>query len=111
MKITHYQKVKASAVDEDGAHNVSVRWLVSQADGARNFAMRLFELGAEGATPLHTHAWEHEVFVLSGEGKVFHEGRYEPIGPGTVVHVLPEEKHCFQNDGGEPLRFLCMIPL
>jgi quercetin dioxygenase-like cupin family protein len=41
--------------------------------GAPNFVMRLFEIDPDGYSPFHTHAWEHEVFVLEGEGTVLTE--------------------------------------
>ena len=54
IKVFHYETVKAKAVGE-GASKVKVRWLISKEIGAENFAMRLFEIGAGGYTPLHTH--------------------------------------------------------
>lgn len=112
MKVMHYSEAALNPVDAEGAEHVGIRWLISKdTDKADHFAMRLLELGRGGATPLHTHAWEHQVFVLSGRGVVWREGEEVPIQAGTVVHVLPEEKHCFKNTGDEDLRFLCLIPV
>lgn len=72
--------------------------------------MRLFEVGPGGYSPLHTHNWEHEVFILEGEG-VADDGEKEfKIKSGTVVYVAPEEKHQFRNIGTDTLKFLCLIP-
>jgi mannose-6-phosphate isomerase-like protein (cupin superfamily) len=32
------------------------------------------------------------------------------IARDSVVFVPPDEKHCFVNNGNEPLRFICLIP-
>ena len=42
--------------------------------GAPNFTMRHFEVAPGGRTPFHAHPWEHEVYVLSGTGKVRQKG-------------------------------------
>jgi len=60
MKIVDYKEVNAEAVDFEDVKDVKVRWLISDKDNAPNFAMRLFEVGPGGYSPLHTHSWEHE---------------------------------------------------
>ena len=110
MKILHYTDLEASPVTQEEAEGVTVRWLIAKEDGAPNFAMRLFEVEPGGNTPLHTHDWEHEVYILDGNGVVWKEGNDVAIGPGTTLFVPPGEKHCFKNVGEEVLRFLCLIP-
>jgi len=111
MKVVDCKEVKAEAVDFEETKGVKVRWLISDKDKAPNFAMRLFEVGPGGYSPLHTHNWEHEVFILEGEG-VANDGEKEfTIKSGTVVYVAPEEKHQFKNTGSETLKFLCPIPI
>jgi len=112
MKIVDYKEVKAEAVDFEEAKDVKVRWLISDKDKAPNFAMRLFEVSPGGYSPLHTHNWEHEVFILEGEEGVATDGDKETqIKSGTVVYVAPEEKHQFKNTGSDTLKFLCIIPI
>ena len=111
MKIFNYKEMEPSPVDEEDARGVSVRWLIAKEDGAPNFAMRLFEVEPGGTTPLHTHEWEHEAFVLDGEGAVWREGEELAAGPGTAIFVPPNEKHCFMNKGEAVFRFICMIPI
>ena len=111
MKIADYKEVKTEPVDFEETKGVKVRWLISDKDKAPNFAMRMFEVAPEGYSPLHTHKWEHEVFILEGEG-VATDGEKEcKIKKGTVVYVPPEEKHQFKNTGSDTLRFLCLIPI
>lgn len=72
--------------------------------------MRRFEVAPGGHTPKHTHAYEHEVYVLEGTGVVCDENREYPLRPGMAVYVAPNELHQFRNTGSGPLRFLCLIP-
>ena len=111
MKIIDYKEVKAEPADFEETKGVKVRWLISDKDKAPNFAMRLFEVGPGGYSPLHTHNWEHEVFILEGEG-VATDGEKEcQVKSGTVVYVSPNEKHQFKNTGSDTLKFLCLIPI
>lgn len=110
MKVTHYEQVKSEPVDMEGAHGCSVRWLIGDADGAPNFAMRQFEVAAGGYTPRHTHPYEHEVFVLQGEGVVYEGDTEHPLRTGDVVYVKPDEVHQFRNTSDAPMKFLCLIP-
>ncbi len=110
MKVKHYSDVAAQEVEE-GAKGVRIRWVISGDDGAANFAMRHFEIAPGGHTPHHAHPWEHEVFVLTGRGKVAGQGCDKPLSPGTVVFVPPGEEHHFASEGPEPLTLLCVIPM
>ena len=111
MKLMNYEDVPAQDVSEPGADRVKIRWLIGDKDNAPNFAMRLFEVKPGGFTPLHSHPWEHEVFILNGQGKVVREGEDVPIKPGDFVFIPPEEKHQFKNDQDSLLSFLCLIPI
>ncbi len=106
----NYETIEAKEVTETGASDVKVRWLITKDLGAPNFAMRLFEVGKGGYSPLHTHSWEHEVFVLEGEGVVFDGKKTTPFRPNDVVYVPPNEWHQFKNTGKQTLKFLCLIP-
>lgn len=110
MKVKAYQEVESAPVDMEGAVDCSVRWLVGEADGAPNFAMRQFEVAAGGHTPKHHHPYEHEVFVLEGEGVVLEGDEEHPLKAGDVVFVAPDEVHQFRNTSDAPLKFLCLVP-
>jgi len=110
FKVVYYRDVPDEEVKEEGAKLTRVRWLVSEKDGAKNFAMRCFEVEPNGYTPRHSHDWEHEVFILSGEGIVFCEGEERKISPGYVVFIPPGKEHYFKNTGNEKMVFLCLIP-
>ena len=68
MFVQHSTDIPPMEVQE-GAKNTTIRWLIAEREGAPNFYMRLIEIGAGGNTPDHAHEWEHEVFILEGEGK------------------------------------------
>ena len=111
MKIEKSSSIKKSPVEMEGAKDVEIRWLISKADGAENFAMRMFELQPGGHTPLHTHAHEHEVFVVEGDGVFVCEGQEHEFGPEYVIFAPPNKEHRFKNTGDSILRMLCLIPM
>lgn len=110
MKHVHYTDVKAEVPDVEGIKDLSIRWLITKKDGAENFAMRLFEMEPEGHSPWHQHDWEHEVFVLEGEGIVKTEDEKVNLSPGDALFMPPMKWHQFINTGKETLRFLCLVP-
>ncbi|MBC8868645.1 MAG: cupin domain-containing protein [Planctomycetes bacterium] len=110
MKVAHYEQVTSEPVEMEGASGCRVRWLIGEPDGAANFAMRQFEVAAGGYTPRHTHPYEHEVFVLEGEGVVYEGDTEHPLRAGDVVYVKPDELHQFRNTSDAPMKFLCLIP-
>ena len=109
MKIFHYQNVEAKDAEE-GASKLRVRWLITKEMGAKNFAMRLFEMEPGGYSHFHTHAWEHEVFILEGEGLVAGEREERKFRAGDVIFISPNEKHQLKNNGEKTAKFLCLIP-
>lgn len=109
MKHIHYTDVEPEEVRE-GCKDVNIRWLITKDDGAENFAMRLFEVGPGGHTPFHTHDYEHEVFIISGEGAIKIEGRVEILKKGDALFVPPDVEHQFLSSAESSLRFLCLIP-
>jgi quercetin dioxygenase-like cupin family protein len=109
MKVVHYTDVEAEGPD-GYAPGVYLRPVISPADGAPHFTMRVFEVDPEGHTPFHQHAWEHEVFVLRGEGTLRSEQGNVDLREGIVVFIPGGEKHQFLNTGDTVLQFLCVIP-
>ncbi len=110
MKHVHYTEVELEKPKEQGVKDVMVRWMISKKDGAENFAMRLFEIQPEGHTPLHQHDWEHEIFVLEGNGVTKNKTGEEAFCQGDVLFVPPLEWHQFANTSKETLKIICLIP-
>jgi quercetin dioxygenase-like cupin family protein len=101
--------VPDAPVTEADAKDVRIKWLINEKDGAPNFIMRHFTLEPNGFTPYHTHDWEHEVYVLEGQGKVRYEDTEEDIQPGDAILIPPNKKHQFRAGSGK-LKFLCLVP-
>jgi quercetin dioxygenase-like cupin family protein len=112
MQIRHWTDVPEQPAD--GVEGVSIRWVIDEEDGAPHFAMRVLDVQPDCASPYHSHWWEHEVYVLDGQGVVVHGDdtslRETPISAGSVVLVDGDEKHQFRNTGEGVLRFICLIP-
>jgi len=110
MIIRKADDVAADPVEMAGAAGVKIRLLVQEADGARNFFMRQFTLDPGGHTPRHTHEWEHECYILAGEGVVMTPDGEKPVSAGDCLFVGPDDVHQFRNTGGGELKFLCLVP-
>ena len=110
MKIKNSETIRPEPVEMEGADGVQIRLLIHEGEGAPNFYMRQFIIAPGGCTPLHTHQWEHEVFILSGAGTAVSPDGDNPIRPGDCIFVPPGEQHQFKNAGTEELKFLCLVP-
>lgn len=110
VKIQNYESMQQQPVAMEGSTGCQVRWLIGQQDRAPNFAMRQFEVAVGGHTPKHFHPYEHEVFVLKGQGQILEGDQVHTIKAGDCIYVAPDEVHQFRNTGGQPLEFLCLIP-
>lgn len=110
MKAIHYSRIEPRLFDGGQARAVAGRVLIGKADGAANFCMRVFEVGAGGHTPRHSHPWEHQMFYHSGTGEVLCDGKWTPVEPGSAVFVPPGAEHQVRNSGAEPLVFVCLVP-
>ena len=75
MKIRHYRDVPAT----EPMPGVKKRVVIGPDEGAQNFIMRIFEVAPGLTSPDHAHPWEHEIFVLSGEGAVRSGGSEKPL--------------------------------
>jgi quercetin dioxygenase-like cupin family protein len=95
---------------EGEAVGVSIQVLIGPGDGASNFVMRRFTVEPGGTTPFHDHPWEHEIYVLEGQGVAVDTNGETPLEAGHTVLVPAGETHCFRNTGEGPFRFLCMVP-
>lgn len=110
MKHVHYSKVNLETPTEEGIKDIKVRWLISKKDDANRFAMRLFEVQPGGYSPLHQHDWEHEVFILEGQGVVRDKTMERPCQPGDVLFIKPMEWHQLANTGTSIMKFICLVP-
>jgi quercetin dioxygenase-like cupin family protein len=110
-KVTHYTNVPAQTYG-DSAPGTAIRWLIDdEHDGAPVYSLRMIEVGSGGHTPLHAHPFEHENFIVEGEGRVWIDGEWKPLKPGDVVFVPGGMEHSYENTGQTTFKFLCGIPV
>ena len=110
MKIINAKDILPVRMESEIVHNVAGRVMIGKKDGAQNFCMRMFEMGKDGHTPRHTHDWEHEIFIHSGEGEVFIEDKWYSVSKGSAVFIPPNIEHQFKNKSETTFVFLCLIP-
>jgi quercetin dioxygenase-like cupin family protein len=106
IQVRDFRDVEAQPAME----GVTMRVPIGPDEGAPFFNMRIFEVQPGYSSPHHSHWWEHEVFVLSGQGVVKMEGGEKPVSHGSTVFVPGDEMHQFQNTGDDVLRFICLVP-
>jgi len=105
VKIRNYREVAA----DTEIPGVALHTVISIEEAPR-FSMRVVEVAVGASTPFHSHNWEHEVFILSGCGKVRGAEGERDLAPDDVIFVAPGEEHCFTNTGDDIFRFICCIP-
>ena len=110
MKLINYTSVTPTHFNNDQAKGVAGRVVAGKADGADNFCMRIFEIAPQGFTPKHAHPWEHEMFIHAGAGEIYGNGKWNPIEPGNVIFMPPNEEHQVRNTGKELLILACLVP-
>ena len=106
MFVGHYLEVPE---EETGFEGVTIRWLVYPKLGAKNFAMRYFVLKKDSEIPIHQHDWEHEIFILKGEGIITNGEEEHHVKAGNFLYVPPNEPHGYRALS-ETFEFLCIIP-
>src|SRR4051794_27259341 len=107
MLVKRYDEVKPTTYD-GGRSGVTMREMITAADGAPTFAMRLFDLAPGATTPYHHHAWEHEVFIVRGNGVVRSQRGDHPFTAGDTIFIPGDEFHCFV--ATDAVQFVCVIP-
>jgi len=106
MLAKHYHEV----LPEQVSTGITIRWAVGKPEGAPHFALRVIEFEPGAAFARHQHPYEHEIFVLEGEGVAEGaEGSVE-MRPGVVLYIPADEPHGYRNTGTGVLRFICVIP-
>jgi AraC family transcriptional regulator, dual regulator of chb operon len=55
---------------------------------------------------LHRHDFYEVLLVLHGSGSHHLNGRAQPLQPGDLVALQPQDGHCFSTDAGETLAFI-----
>ena len=99
MKHIHYLDQEPEEVNMDGAHGTVIRHVITEKDGAPTFNLRVLSIEPGGESPNHSHPWEHEFFVLSGEGVGVVDNKEASIKQGDVIYVPPDVQHSIRATG------------
>src|SRR6056297_2357820 len=115
MKIKPLEKVKevdVTPVELIGKAKSTIKWAITEEDGAPTFEMRYILLSVGSTTPFHAHPWEHEVYIVKGEGTIRDKNNDErDIKKDDFVFIKPNEKHQFINiSKTQDLGFICVVP-
>lgn len=110
--IVNAQSVASEDLAKKGAINARVRHLIDERHGSGRFALREYTLTQGGHTPLDQHSYEHQVYVLTGEGilRMGTEGALmrRKLKPGDTIFIPSNAVHQFINEREEPFVFLCV---
>ncbi|MRR14723.1 cupin domain-containing protein [archaeon] len=109
MNVCHFLDVP-EITGLKGAKGVSKRTLIGQVQCAPNFYLRRFHVEPHGNTPLHSHPWEHEIYVLSGTGTVSVAGEEAVLREGVCVFIPSDVEHQILS-GDKPLEFIYIVPV
>ena len=73
---------------------------------------RLPDGGWDGVAPRAYESGRRHDLISgpSGRASVTLGDAQHELGPGDVVYVAPDELHCFEAIGDEPLGFVCVAP-
>ena len=82
---------------------VQHRTIAGHTHGLKTMEVWYQTMDPNSATPIHQHACEEVILILSGSGKVTIEGETSAFGPNSTLIVPPDTIHQIVNTGKEPL--------
>ena len=110
-KVIKWRDIDPEIINTQEIKGVHKRVVIGENEGAQNFILRVFTVSGGGHSPKHSHPWEHEVFVLRGEGKVLLGEEFMNVSEGYAVFVPENLEHQFLNTSkNEDFEFICVIP-
>ena len=110
MKTANYLEIepqKTAPGVGDVPVEVTMRSLVGHDDPA-SFTMRVTEVLPSESPPhgLHTHPWEHQFFIVSGQAVLIGEKGEIALRAGDMGFIPPGEPHTFTNRSNKPFLFV-----
>ena len=91
----------------DEMPGVKKRVLVGKEHGARKFYLRHYTIAPGTVMSLDKHVYEHELFVIAGEGTYECDGAQRTVRAGDAIWIQSNQVHRVNNLGSEPLIVLC----
>ena len=111
MKIILFDQTPELPLPLPGSQDLFIRAIIGPEQGAENFRIIRLRIAPGGNTPLHSHPWEEEIYVLKGEGELISDSGASPLRAGDMVFAAGDERHQFKNTGAVDFEFLCAIPV
>ncbi|KMO86255.1 hypothetical protein AB840_09105 [Megasphaera cerevisiae DSM 20462] len=113
MYITNLDTIKSAEVPQTGKAGIpiSVKWLLGEPEGAPNYELRYLTFPVHASTLYHKHAWEHEVFIVKGQGIL--KTRHDEIllKDHDAILILPGEEHQLLNRSEtDTFDIICVVP-
>ena len=105
MQVDHYLDI---APLPEKARGLIVRRITSS--GAADATMDICEICAGASSALHAHPWEHQVFVVAGQGVVTDGQKPIRFRAGDAVVIPADQPHQFVNVGDSNVLFICLRP-
>ena len=100
-KVTHYTDIEAVEFGPT-APGAKIRVLIDdEHDGAPVYKLRMIEIDPGGNSPDHSHPYEHENFVIKGQGQVMIGDVFQHLGANDHVEYGVAEGQATRVGGGQ----------
>ncbi|MHA1821869.1 MAG: cupin domain-containing protein [Promethearchaeota archaeon] len=110
MKHFHYYESEENKVYDYHSKKTTIRVFIDKNE-APNFIMRRFEIKPGGQIGVHSHPYEHEIYILKGELYLLGDSdKKELVTADEFVYIPPNEPHGYLNEGSKVAAFICVIP-
>ena len=74
---------------------------------AENMAFGIADFPPNAHAPAHGHGQAEEIiYILTGRGEIYFDGRPEPVEPGSVAYVPTGVEHSVNNLSDEVMRIV-----
>ncbi len=110
MIVSNIKDLAGVEIQGPEVKNALKKVLVSPDQGWEGYVMRLFELGASGYTPRHSHPWPHINYIVQGRGTLHLDGQDYELEAGSFAYVPGGKLHQFTNLSEEKFVFICIVP-
>ena len=110
-KVVKEANARPLNIEEPGAEGMTMKWLTAD-DNERSprYCIRKVVLEPEGRTPPRQTEWEHQLYVVSGRGRLIEEELETKLHSGSTVLVRPNLWFRIVNAGAEKFEYLDIIP-
>ena len=89
----------------------AARSILGAEQGAPNYAMLYRALEPGESSPMHSHTWEHQAFILEGSCTLSCDSKDYQVSDGDAVLVPPNAEHEWRSDNGNQASWLVFNPL